>query len=225
MIDIVFDTGFYMIDSIAVDAVLREVHKFAGEATTHPVEQGADISDHYRFASRAVQLEGIITDTPIRVPGSHNSGAQLTQKTFEIPTELFGMQLGPIPISIAGPSLQGSVTTFTTTMERVKSTWEEFEGIFEQRKIITIVTSLRTYADMALSELEVERRPGSYRFSCFATQIRTVASGRSAAAPVPKVVRAVPKLQKGKQAPKPAPTDADRKSMLAAGLDRLLGAR
>lgn len=203
MIDIVFDDGWYRIDSIAIDAIVREVHKFAGEVTEHPVETGSNLADHYRQAPRGVQLEGVITDTPIRVPGSHNNGAVLTQKTFEIPTELFGMQLGPIPISIAGISQQGSVTTFSTTMERVKSTWEEFEQIFEQQKIITIVTSLRTYVDMALRDLDVERRPGSYKFTCFATQIRTVSSGRSAAAPIPKVTRAVPKVDKGKQQPKP----------------------
>jgi hypothetical protein len=220
VIDIVFESGCYMIDTIAVDAVVREVHRFAGEVSEHPVEDGSNVSDHYRPAARAVQLEGVITDTPIRVPGSHNNGAQLMQQTFEIPTELFGMRLGPIPISIAGPSQQGAVTTFSTPMERVRSTWEEFEAIFEEQRIITIVTSLRTYADMALRDLEVERRPGSYRFSCFAQQIRKVASGRSAMAPIPKVTRAVPKVQQGNQQPTPAPS-ADLKSLGAMGWDRI----
>jgi hypothetical protein len=203
VIDLVFERDGYRIDTIAIDAVVRETHHFAGEVTTHPVEDGSDVSDHYRPASRAVQLEGVITETPLRVPASHNSGAVLTQRTIEMPTELFGMRLGPIALTIPGAPQQGSVTTFSTPMERVKGTWESFEEIFEQQKIVTIVTSLRVYADMALSELEVERRSGSYKFTCFATQIRTVVSGRSTAAPIPKVVRAVPKVNKGKQQPKP----------------------
>lgn len=220
MIDVVFERDGYRIDTIAIDAVVRETHRFAGEATTHPVEDGSDVSDHYRPASRAVQLEGIITDTPLRVPATHNSGVTEVQRTIEMPTELFGMRLGPIPISIAGPNMQGSVTTFSGPMERVQSTWESFEEIFELQKIITIVTSLRTYADMALSELEVERRPGSYKFSCFAVQIRTVFSGRSMAAPIPKVLRAVRKVDKGKQQPKPEvepvkQTAADRIAMMS----------
>jgi hypothetical protein len=221
VIDVVFDRNWYMIGAIAIDAVTREVHRLAGEVTTHPVEQGSDISDHYRPAPRAIELEGIITDTPIGVPGSHNNGAKLVQRTFDIPTELFGMRLGPIPISIAGPTQQGSVSTFSTPMERVRSTWEEFEAIFAERKVITIVTSLRAYEDMVLTELEVDRKSGSYRFNAFAQQITTVQSGRSAAAPVPKVKRAVPKVDKGKQAPKPAPP-VDTRSLLAAGLDKLV---
>lgn len=218
MIDIVFETGFYMIDTIAVDAIVRETHRFAGEATTHPVEEGGDVSDYYRPAPRAVQLEGVITDTPLRVPGSHNSGAQLTSKSVEVPGGSLGLRLGPIVLPFNAPPQQGSVQTFSATMERVKSTWEAFEEIFAQQKIITIVTSLRTYPDMALSELEVERKPGSYKFSCFATQIRTVASGRTQAAPIPKVTRAVPKVKKGNQQPKPEPS-APTKSLTAQLLD------
>ena len=218
MIDIVFEKGFYTIGAIAVDAMVREVHRLAGEATSHPVEAGSDISDHYRPAPRGIELEGIITDTPIGVPGSHENGAVPVQRTFEIPTELFGMRLGPIPISIPGFSKQGSVTTFSTTMERVRSTWEEFESMFAERKVITIVTSLRSYEDMVLTELTVDRKPGSYHFSCFGQQITTVQSGRSATVPIPKVKRAIPKVDKGKQQPAVAPTLEERSVALRGSL-------
>jgi hypothetical protein len=218
-----YEDGWARIGAIAIDAVVREVHKFAGEVTEHPVEEGADISDHYRPAPRGVQLEGVISDTPLRVPGSHSNDAQQIQRTFDIPTELFALQLGPIPIRIAGPTHQGSVTTFSKPMERVKSTWEEFEAIFAQQKIITIVTTLRVYPDMALRELDVERRANSYHFTCFALQIRTVVSGRSAAAiPIPKVKRAVPTVEKGKQ--DTAPVEPAKRSLaVQAGLAKLIG--
>lgn len=206
MIDLMFEDGWHRIGTIAIDCVVREVHRLAGEVTTHPVEDGSDMVDHYRPAPRAVQLEGIVTDTPIGLPGSHHNDARLVQQTFEIPNELFGMRLGPIPVSIKGTPGQGAVTTFSAPMERVRSTWEEFENIFLQRRLVTIVTSLRSYPDMALADLEVDRRPGSYKFSCFATQVRKVVSGRSAAVTLPAVKRAVPKVDKGKQQPAPAPT-------------------
>lgn len=224
MIDMVYESAWYMIDSIAVDAMLTEVHMFAAEGTDHPVEDGANLSDHYRPAPRAVQLSGVITDTPMRVPGSHQNNAQPKQITFDIPNELFGMQLGPIPISIKGTPKQGSVTGFSTTMERVRSTWEEFEAIFEQRRIITIVTSLRVYDNMTLRELEVEKRGSSIRFNCMAVQQRTVASGRVAAQPVPVVPtepRALPTVDAGKQNPSPAP-ETDPRDLFLQGYDRLL---
>jgi hypothetical protein len=222
VIEIVFESGFYTIGAVAVDAVLREVHHLAAEATTHPVETGGDISDHYRPAPRAVELDGIVTDTPIRVPGSHNNGARLVQQRFDVPTELFGMRLGPIPISIAGPTQQGSVTTFSVEMQRVRSTWEEFEAIFAERKVITIVTSLRSYEDMVLTSLDVDRRPGSYRFSAFAQQIPTVQSGRSRALVLPAVTRAVPNVEQGNQQTTPAP-EIDRSLGIRMGLGNLLG--
>lgn len=53
------------IDTIELDALLSE--KFTKRVTTteHPVEEGADPTDHVRIQPATLQLEAIITNTPI----------------------------------------------------------------------------------------------------------------------------------------------------------------
>lgn len=214
MIELVFTKPGFMIGSIFIDAVVRETHHLAAELTQHPVEDGSDLSDHYRPAPRAVELEGVITDMPLELPQSHANGARKVQSPIELAKELFGMQLGPIPISISGSPQMGSVNTFSPEMTRVQSTWDEFVAIFEQRKLITIVTSLDIYADMGLSNLEAQKLGKSYSFTCFGMQVRTAKSSKVAAFKAkPKVERAKPMVDKGKQEPPPVSTSLAKKAL------------
>lgn len=50
---------------IAFDATVSESHTGKLEVTEHPVETGADVSDHARKAPDSLQISGIISDTPI----------------------------------------------------------------------------------------------------------------------------------------------------------------
>src|SRR5713101_5273233 len=54
-----------LLDVITIDATLQEVHKADAEVTEHPVELGADITDHVRPKPVELRIEGIISDTPI----------------------------------------------------------------------------------------------------------------------------------------------------------------
>lgn len=59
-----------------IDAVPDEQHEYSAEVTEHPVERGADVTDHVRLKTPRVTLRGIVSDTPIggiaarRLPGS-----------------------------------------------------------------------------------------------------------------------------------------------------------
>ena len=202
MIDLVYENAWYMIDTIAIDAVTSEQHSLSGNVTTHPVEDGADMSDHFRDAPPSVHIEGVISDTPVRLPGSHTGGSKPVQKTFDIENELFGMKLGPIPLSIPAPTTQGSVTTFEPALDRVTATWAVFIDIYKKRRLVTIVTSLDIYDDMALQNLQVNKRGKSYQFSCDAVQVTRAESASTTALVVPRDDRAKPSVRKGKQPPK-----------------------
>ena len=54
-----------VIDGFPMDLALSEEHRFPGEVTSYPVEQGADISDHIRTLPEEITLECIVSDTPI----------------------------------------------------------------------------------------------------------------------------------------------------------------
>lgn len=54
-----------LIDGFEIDAALSEEHTFDSEVTEHPVEKGADISDHVRARPIEVTIDGVVSDTPI----------------------------------------------------------------------------------------------------------------------------------------------------------------
>jgi hypothetical protein len=54
-----------LIDGFEIDAELSGEHGFESEVTDHPVEQGADISDHVRPKPVVVTVEGVVSDTPV----------------------------------------------------------------------------------------------------------------------------------------------------------------
>src|SRR5574342_5520 len=53
------------IDDYLIDVTVAEEHELPAEVTAHPVEDGADITDHVRLTPISVTLEGIVSDTPI----------------------------------------------------------------------------------------------------------------------------------------------------------------
>lgn len=70
MIGILWSSSPTMIDALELDATERETHARTTEITSHPVEVGADVSDHIRAKPRTVTIDGTITNTPIAgVPG------------------------------------------------------------------------------------------------------------------------------------------------------------
>jgi hypothetical protein len=54
-----------IINDFAIDAAITEDHTFESEVTEHPVETGADITDHARAKPVQISLEGIVSNTPI----------------------------------------------------------------------------------------------------------------------------------------------------------------
>jgi len=70
------------IGGIWIDCSVREAHSLTGTCTKHAVEEGADVTDHVRVMPDSLQLEGIVTNTPIEQPYSHTSGAVYEDGSF-----------------------------------------------------------------------------------------------------------------------------------------------
>lgn len=54
-----------IIDDFEIDIAEAEEHRFDSEITEHPVETGADITDHVRSRGMSLTIDGIVSDTPI----------------------------------------------------------------------------------------------------------------------------------------------------------------
>lgn len=53
------------IGSLALDCLIREVHGMRNRVTDYPVEGGATIADHIANEPRELQVEGLISNSPI----------------------------------------------------------------------------------------------------------------------------------------------------------------
>lgn len=71
LLDIPYQVIISAADSqIAFDATVQETHAGKLDITEHPVERGADVSDHAKKAPDSLQISGIISDTPILLNGA-----------------------------------------------------------------------------------------------------------------------------------------------------------
>lgn len=62
-------TDLYNRERMTIDATVRQSHEMRNEVTEHPVEVGADITDHVRPKPRTLVIEGVVSATPIVAPG------------------------------------------------------------------------------------------------------------------------------------------------------------
>lgn len=69
-----------LIGDVWLDVSVRETHAITAEVSDHPVEDGAAVSDHVRPQPRSIEIEGLITNTPIEEPQSHAESARLVHR-------------------------------------------------------------------------------------------------------------------------------------------------
>lgn len=146
-------------DAIALDASVREVHNVAGHITEHPVESGVDIVDHYRVLPRRLEIEGVISNTPIK---SSFPGEALINSVVGL--------------------IEGDT-------DPVSNAWSELQRFFDEAVVVTITTSLKVYGSMVLTDLSVTRTAGqgqSLHFNASAQEVRFVDTQSGAAIEIPK---------------------------------------
>lgn len=153
------------IDGFEIDAALAEDHAFDNDVTEHPVEQGADVTDHVRARPITVTIQGVVSDTPIG-PLAERRRAALAGDTGD------GAQFTILPSSEAFNRLQ---------------------SIRTKREPVTIETSLRTFDNMVLASLTSSpQAQDAFYFTATFVQVQIVENIRtSARVAVPRAKRKV----------------------------------
>ncbi len=72
-------TEYVMIDGFFIDCSLNESHSFESDVTEYPVESGSNIVDNIRPLPIVVEMECLVTDTPI--------GPIITKRPLESPVQ------------------------------------------------------------------------------------------------------------------------------------------
>lgn len=150
-------------DPIVVDASRAEQHSVQGEVSDHPVETGVDIVDHYRVLPRKLEIEAVVSDSPIA-----------------------GGLLGVVPGATAVTGAISSIGGLIDGDDKPSiNAWHELNRFFDDAVVVTITTSLQTYTHMVLTDLVGTRdakTAGGLYFSCTAREVIFVETSMGAAA-------------------------------------------
>lgn len=171
---------------LEVDAVMSESHEIMATLTDHPVERGADLSDHKRPGQRRYRLEGLVTNTPIgSIPlTGENSSADGVSGT------------------VRDSGAKANVLQFSDRFDRVRDMLDALTALTETAQLVTITTDVRTYEDAQIVAVTAPRSAeagDSITFTVDVTQVR-IAETRDVGAPVPRQPRGRRTRDNGAQA-------------------------
>lgn len=191
-ISLLFSDKDYRLGELSIDAVIKEGHELKAKVSEHPTESGASFGDHVSLEPVSLQIEGIISNTPMTLIGLtavrsldnyiHNRSNDRAAEAFKKLEAIFA-QREPINIVTSLKDYDNMVLE-SLSIERAGETRE------------------------------------SLHFRATAKQIRIVEQA-TIAIPEPKPESAKPKKNLGKQDTKPASAElskrtAEKSSLLSA---------
>lgn len=171
-------TGPTMIGDLALDCTVTETHTATSTVTEHPVESGANITDHIRPDPVQLSITGIVSDTPI--------GSRQVQRSIEV---------GGASVQVTQQEPPSSATGFG------RAAWAKLDAIRTAAKPVKVVTRDKTYESMALVSLSVPKEAktgGALYFTAQFKQVRIVYN-RTTKVVVAKAPKSHKKQDTGKQ--------------------------
>lgn len=115
------------LEAIVMDATLSESHGFSAEVTDFPVESGSDKSDNVRPKPVTLRIDAFVSDFPLQ----SNITQQLAAGAFT-----------------QRPSAE---------LRRAQNTLDGLIALKDKGVTITVTTGIRTYKNMVLTQIDVNR--------------------------------------------------------------------
>jgi hypothetical protein len=168
-----------IIDTLVLDASVKEDHDAEVEVTDHPVEQGAAVSDHARPKPEELTIEGMVSNTPLN----------FIQARRSVTSEGFTWTTSAQTNAIRGNP--GNAEAAYVTLRAMRDT----------PKMLTIITALRSYDNMVMTSLKIPRDKETgdvLKFTAKFKQVRIVTNAVTVVAT--KVNKAKPQQKLGGKA-------------------------
>jgi hypothetical protein len=218
------------------DVVTDETQEMSVTATEHPVEDGANISDHIRRELNRVALEVFVSNTPILDVNGRGARVQSVPITIEkykaplapTPGAVFNAVGSAISSLFAGKEeYAASVLRFRDDFDAVAETLATLEQIRDDGSLVTVTMPSRDYENMLLETVAVNRNARTGTGATFTLAFRELKKVEVSIvnAPVPTEIRGQIKKPKGVKAPLPVSdgglAPAPLKSVLSGARDML----
>ncbi len=127
--------GIYGAGEISFDLVLSENHNFDSEVTTHPVEDGSEISDHIQNELIKGDITGLITNYSINTPLITSNRAE---DTFNALVELWESKTLFTMYTILNVYDNVAITSMPITLDENSADSLIFQISFREVKVVTL---------------------------------------------------------------------------------------
>lgn len=124
----------YSVGAVKLDLILDEHHAQDAEVTENPLQDGRAVSDGIFLALRDGTLTGLVTNHSIKL-------AEEAAKNLSVQN---------------ADALLDKAENFELE-NRARKVWEELLALQKRGELVTIVTSLEVYDNVAITHLETER--------------------------------------------------------------------
>ena len=195
--------------NVSLDATLSQTHEATNTVTEHPVESGANMSDHIRPDLDTLAIEGIISNTPVFLPLDNIDGAEAVDVEVEgvapgvrIPLPVLGALVGNIPIA---PTPKGIVRGYSPSFNRIGACYDALLKLRNDGVLCRVITHIRNYDQMAIRRLSVMLDPSTGHALPLSMEFIQVRIGSTEEVPVPEIPAA--RVEKGAVTPVAPPDD------------------
>ncbi len=210
-------------DLFIVDATITEAPTYESDITEHAVEDGPHVSDHIRQKNISLEIEGVISSTPLNLSVQKRGLVSEAGSILSSRFGGFGSAVGAVGGSFAGAAL------FSESKDPAKVAHDMLISIWKKRQLITVVTGLTQYENMAIQSLSFPRDQKTGKqlhFRATLKEVRKVAAKTVSIKKVrPSVKHMAPaKSNLGNQSATPAP-NVSSKNLIKNGSCSAYGIR
>lgn len=194
-----------VIGDVELDASVLETYTTTAQVTEHPVEDGPDVSDHYRLEPESLSIEAWITNAPLRAPATQAEGATDQEGSQDV--ELLSSEQATLKLNTWGGA----------SFDRVRAAYAELRGYMQSGALVPVETSLRAYLDMGITSLSPMRDASTGDALTFTIELKQLRKVGAQTAVVPATRLALPKRNAGRQqatAASPKQVDKSNRSLL-----------
>lgn len=166
------------INVIEFDGVDRLDAQQNADLSTFAVETGVSISDHKRRQPFQLTIDGLVSNTPNRVPPPSGVG------------DSSRIQMSVQKVTQGNSSFANNV--FSGTFDRVQDCWNNLKILADNPIIVTIETQNQTYENMVLVGLQDTRTAPHWKGTKFITKWQEIVRAETIEIeiPQPRTVRA-----------------------------------
>lgn len=146
-------------DIILVDATVKEDAQYEADLTRHPVEEGPDVTDHIRVKPVKLEVEGLISETPLNLASSVQG--------------LISSGLGGVVGAATKSSLVGAAASvvggaigaklFGASQNPALEAYKKLLDLLNKREPFTITSKLDVYRNMVLTKINFPKDPRTGR--------------------------------------------------------------